>query len=157
MIEGLSLPGRNSEQLNRSLEKRLALPGYIEELSGRRWEYGECDCTMAVATWIKKIIGIDPLERYRGTYHSPAEAQRTVTLAGGFLPTLERRFHEAGLMPTETFEDGDVAAVDPGQYHRLVLQVVGSILAIRFGDVWVCKAYRGIIGDHFRVIQGWRL
>jgi hypothetical protein len=142
---------------DRSLEKRLALPGYIDELSRRRWEYGECDCTMAVATWIERIISVDPLKRYRGTYHSPAEARQVVKLAGGYLPTLGELFFEAGLERTDEFEDGDIAAVDPGNYHRLVLQVVGSILAIRSGNLWIVKAYRGIIGDSFRVREGWRL
>jgi hypothetical protein len=143
--------------LDRSLEKRLALPGYLDELSATPWTWGECDCTMAVATWIMRITGADPLERYRGRYHSASEAKRTARRAGGFLPALGALLDEAGLERTQTFEDGDIAAVYAGVHERLALPVVGCILAIRFGDLWAVKAYRGVVAHDFRIIHGWRL
>jgi hypothetical protein len=142
---------------DRSLEKRLALPGYIEELSSTPWQWGECDCTMAVATWIERITGIDPLSAYRGRYHSASEAKRTAKRAGGFLAALGAHFANAGLERTEDFETGDVAAVEAGMDERFVLPVVGCILAIRFGNYWVVKARWGVIGRAFPVIHGWRL
>jgi hypothetical protein len=145
-----------AEFLNdRSFEKRLALPGYIEELSKAPWIWGECDCTMAVATWIERITGADPLTQYRGRYRSPLEAKRTARRAGGFLPALGALFEAAGLARTKDFETGDVAAVNAGE--GLVLPVVGSVLAIRFGNLWVCKAPRGVVAGAFPVIAGWRL
>jgi hypothetical protein len=112
---------------------------------------------MAVATWIERIVGIDPLRDYRGRYHTAEEARETVKLAGGFLPAIGRYFDEAGLERTQVFEDGDVAAVTAGMHERFVLPVVGAILAIRSGALWVCKAHRGIVGRDFTVIHGWRL
>jgi Domain of unknown function (DUF6950) len=146
------LHGRASE---RAFEKRLALPAYIEELSKAPWIWGECDCTMAVAAWIKLIIGIDPLSTYRGRYHSPSEAKRTARLAGGFLPAIGELLKAAGLVSTKDFEIGDVAAVNPGASN--LLPVVGSVLAIRCGNLWLCKAPRGVIARDFPVIAGWRL
>jgi hypothetical protein len=139
---------------DRSLEKRLALPAYVEELSAAPWIWGECDCTMAVATWIERITGADPLKQYRGTYHSPLSAKRTAKLAGGFLPALGELFANAGLERTQDFETGDVAAIHGGS---LVVPVVGHALAIRFGHLWVCKALRGVVARDFQVIIGWRL
>jgi hypothetical protein len=140
---------------DRSLEKRLALPDYVEELSRTPWQWGECDCTMAVATWIERITGADPLERYRGRYHSASDAKRTAKRAGGFLPALGALFDAAGLERTETFETGDVAVVSPPE--GFVEPVVGSILAIRFGDLWLVKAPRGVVARPYPVIIGWRL
>lgn len=155
MIGGSRLPGPNS--VDRSLEKRLALPGYLDELSGRPWVWSQCDCTMAVGEWIRRITGSDPLRGFRGTYASPDEARETVRKAGGFLPTLGMLFDEAGIACTADYEDGDVAAVQAGVGERFVLPVVGCILAIRFGDLWVAKAHRGIVARGFTVIHGWRL
>lgn len=142
---------------DRSVEKRLALPAYVDELARTPWSWGSVDCTMAVATWIERITGVDPLRKYRGRYHSASEAKRTVRRAGGFLPTLGALFDMAGLERTQTFEDGDVAAVNVSIQERFVLPVVGCVLAIRFGQLWVCKAHRGIVARNFTVITGWRL
>jgi hypothetical protein len=137
------------------LEKRLALPGYVEELSRVPWVWGECDCTMAVATWIERITGADPLAQYRGRYHSASGAMRTARRAGGYLPALGALFAAAGLVRTQDFEPGDVAAISPPE--GFVEPVVGSILAIRFGDLWVLKAPRGVVARPYPVIAGWRL
>jgi hypothetical protein len=152
MTGGFRLRGPVSD---RALEKRLALPAYVEELSRAPWVWGECDCTMAVATWIERITGSDPLARYRGRYHSASDAKRTARRAGGFLPTLGALFDAAGLAPTQDFEPGDVAAIHAGSND--VVPVVGSVLAIRFGNLWVCKAPRGVVARDFAVIAGWRL
>jgi hypothetical protein len=146
-----------AELLNdRSLEKRLALPGYVEELSKAPWIWGECDCTMAIATWIERITGADPLARYRGRYHSASDAMRTARRAGGFLSALGACFEAAGLELTREYETGDVAAVNTGS-HAIVFPVVGYVLAIRFGHLWVAKAPRGVVAGDFAVIAGWRL
>lgn len=154
MTGDIRLLGRNSD---RSWEKRLALPGYLDELSAAKWVWSKCDCTMAVATWIERIVGIDPLRKYRGTYHTADEAKRTAKLAGGFLPALGELFDAAGLERTQDFEDGDVAAINAGVHERFMLPVVGCILAIRSHPLWVVKAHRGIVGRDFQVIHGWRL
>lgn len=133
------------------------MPGYLDELSATPWTWGECDCTMAVATWIERIRGTDPLKHYRGIYHTAEEARETVKFVGGFLPAIGRYFDNAGLERTQAFEDGDVAAVNVARHERFVLPVVGCILAIRFGDLWVAKAHRGIVARDFQVIHGWRL
>jgi uncharacterized protein DUF6950 len=145
-----------AELLNdRSLEKRLALPGYVEELSRLAWIWGESDCTQCVGEWIRRITGADPLERYRGRYHTAIEAKRTAARAGGFLPALGALFEAAGLERTQDFEPGDVAAVHASSHD--VVPVVGSVLAIRFGNLWICKAPRGVVAGDFPVIAGWRL
>jgi hypothetical protein len=140
---------------DRSCEKRLALPGYVEELSAAPWVWGECDCTMAVAEWINRITGADPLALYRGRYHSAAEAMRTAKRAGGFLPALGALLEAAGLERTQDYETGDVAAVHVIEWSTM--PVVGATLAIRFGSLWICKAPRGVVGGEFPVIAGWRL
>lgn len=133
------------------------MPGYLDELARRPWVWGECDCTMAVAGWIELITGRDPLRKYRGAYSTPDEAKRTAKLAGGFLPALGELFDRAGLERTQDFEEGDVAAVNAGLHERFILPVVGAILAIRCGSLWVVKARRGIVGREFNVIHGWRV
>jgi hypothetical protein len=84
------------------------------------------------------------------------DAKRTARLAGGFLPALGERFKAAGLESTQTYETGDVAAIDASM-HEQVMPVVGSVLAIRFGNLWICKAPRGVVARDFAVIEGWRL
>lgn len=112
---------------------------------------------MVVADWIERIIGVDPLYEYRRTYGTADEARETANRAGGFLPTIGMLFDGCGLKRTQDFEDGDVAAVSPGIHIRAVIPVVGCILAIRSGELWIVKAARGIVGRDFPVIHGWRL
>jgi hypothetical protein len=111
---------------------------------------------MAVATWIERITGADPLARYRGRYHSASDAMRTARRAGGYLPALGASLEAAGLELTRDYETGDVAAVNTGS-HPIVFPVVGYVLAIRFGNLWICKAPRGVVAGDFAVIAGWRL
>jgi hypothetical protein len=110
---------------------------------------------MAVGEWIKRITGTDPLAEFRGRYHSASDAMRTAKRAGGFLPALGALFGAVGLEHTKDFEPGDVAAVHV--IGRSTVPVVGAALVIRFGNLWVCKAQRGVIGGEFPVIAGWRL
>lgn len=142
---------------DRSWEKRLALPGYLDELAAQPWRWGSIDCTQCVGEWIRRITGSDPLHEYRGTYATPDEARETARQAGGFLPAIGSLFDHAGLVRTQDYEDGDVAAINAGLPERFLLPVVGCILAIRFGDLWVAKAHRGIVARNFTVIHGWRL
>lgn len=147
--------GQSSE---RSLEKRLALLDYMDELASRPWIWSETDCTMSVAKWIDLVTGLDPLGKYRGKYHTADQARETARRAGGFVPTVSRLLDEAGLERTSEPETGDVGIVIVPVGERNVLPVVGAILAIRALDrLWVCKAMRGLACKDFPIFTAWRL
>lgn len=140
-----------------SFEKKIAVVRYVSELADRPWQWGECDCTMAVADWIKEVRGINPLAKYRGAYSTADEARETAKQAGGFVPEIGRLFDEAGMKRVMIPEDGDVAMVIVPPKFRNVLPVVGVIMAIRFGKSWVCKGMKGVVGrTDFEPLHIWR-
>jgi hypothetical protein len=139
-------------------EKRLAVLAYVDEIASKRWQWGECDCTMAVATWIERATGVDPLAQFRGTYSTPDEARAVVKRAGGFGPTIGRLFDEMGLERTLTPECGDVGIINASIGLRHCMPVVGAIMAIRVGPMWMVKALRGLSGrTDFEPVVVWRL
>lgn len=139
-------------------EKRLAVLAYVDELASKPWVWSECDCTMAIATWIERVRGIDPLAEYRGTYSTPDEARVVAKRAGGFGPTIGRLFDDMGLERTQSPECGDVGIINASLALRHSLPVVGAIMAIRVKPLWMVKALRGVAGRaDFDPVVMWRL
>lgn len=157
-IAGSRSAGHASRRFD-AYEKRLAILDYMDEMSVRPWIWGETDCTMSVAKWINLVTDLDPLGKYRGTYHNADEARETARRAGGFVPTVSRLLDEAGFERTFEPEIGDVGIVIVPLAERKVLPVVGAILAIRaiFSNLWLCKSMRGLACQPFQAFTAWRL
>lgn len=51
------------------------LAGHILEAYSRPFAWGTHDCVLWCADWVRKATGTDHAERYRGTYHTAAEAK----------------------------------------------------------------------------------
>ena len=142
--------------LSDPLHKELALTLYVEELAAARWAWGECDCTLAVASWIERLHGIDPAKLFRGTYHTAEEARALVKRKGGFMPWIGMLLDRMGLERTQAPETGDVGIIIAPQAFRATMPVVGAIMAIRRDHLWIAKAAHGIVGQPFEAIVAWR-
>jgi hypothetical protein len=86
------------------------LTDYLRASAGRRFAYGEFDCGLFLADWIKLVRGFDPAAALRGSYHRledvPGMHER-----GGLLHVLTSLARSSGLHTTRHPRLGDVALV----------------------------------------------
>jgi len=131
----------------------VTLADYLKGASGRPFVWGECDCCLFAADWIKARTGIDPAAALRGAYASEFEAKDVM--------------HRTG---TQTFSDfvclhmtlADVAeTVDPqeGDVGILRVPVHGETVGIRTGlGRWAFKTRRGVFtGACPDVVVAWSI
>jgi len=111
--------------------------------SGFTWEWGVCDCTLFVASWVLEATGKDPGEGLRSTYSTAAEANAIVDAHGGMVDFIDWRLSSHGFMRTEAPVDGDVGLVEVPTGISIDNVAVKIIPAICWGPLWVAMAARG--------------
>lgn len=90
------------------------LPAFTVPNRGRKFEWGRFDCALGVCDWIKASTGIDPGEKFRGTYSSEDGANE---ITGGNLAAFAAGIAaEYGMseIPVRMARRGDVLFVDNG-------------------------------------------
>ena len=116
--------------------------------------WGESDCVLVCADWVRQCRGVDPAASMRGAYSSPQELNRRFGWLYDPLAVLEPRMTDAGLPATETPLVGDVG---------LVLQSSGGgVQAWHQGGVclgngiWAVKGMEGV-GAHVpaHILRAW--
>jgi hypothetical protein len=126
------------------------LDAYLRAAAGQPFVWGERDCCLWAADWIKARTGRDPAEGFRGRYRTRLGAHRLVRRLGGWQPAMRELAERAGLAERECGEDaapGDVA---------LVVMQPHPVLAIRGRIGWACKTERGVVESAlFRDIRVW--
>lgn len=58
------------------------LAGHIAAARDREFAWGEHDCVLWCADWVRTLTGTDPASRWRGTYSTEAEAQTVLRALG---------------------------------------------------------------------------
>jgi hypothetical protein len=131
---------------------------YLDVQAARAWAWGECDCTVGlVSDWIRLRRGIDPAAPYRARYSSPEAARALVIEQGGFVPLIGHILDEAGLERTGAPISGDIGVIDVDLGERQSMPVVGGVMGIRIGDLWVTRALHGLRYRAFPFAQAWRV
>lgn len=116
----------------------MTLDRYLERLAGRRFAFGQHDCLLAVADWVRELTGHDEGAWYRGTYNTDAGWRGIVERAGGVVRLLDDTCARLGLVPTlGDLRCGDVGAID-------LPAGVGLTGAIFVGPRWVSVATTGL-------------
>lgn len=105
-----------------------------------RW--GETDCLMLPADWVKRIRGVDPAEDVRLTYETGAECQRVWRFFTEPLLAVAPRMEKAGLSRTARPVPGDVGIIlvqtDPGVSRPHGALFLGRNWAVKCADGSVC-------------------
>lgn len=115
---------------------RPELAAFLRAAASEPFRFGEWDCAMTLANWVRAETGIDPGADLRGRYDSPRGWMRLAVADGGLPGLMGRVMLAAGLMAVTDPQDGDVAVLDvPG---------LGPSGAIRSGSRWVMKDTRGL-------------
>ncbi|PNG26999.1 hypothetical protein CR492_04665 [Methylocella silvestris] len=126
----------------------MTLEDYLRAAAARPFRWGECDCCLFVADWIKAVHGFDVANGWRGAYSDERGARRALVMSGGLVRLMSLRMQAHGLAPTDTPRPGDIGVVEA---------TAGATAAIRGGRGWICKTPEGIGASPFRVIGAWSI
>lgn len=132
------------------------LKDYIEKCSMSPWEWGEMDCVLFTAGWVIDQRGFDIASTIRGKYKTMREAQRLIKRMGGFVQGIGA-YLDTVLERTASPVTGDIGIVDAPLSMRGHMPVCGAVMAIRQGDLWVCRTAHGAVAADLQHIAAWRV
>lgn len=113
------------------------------------FELGRCDCSLWVADWVRKRVGIDLAEDFRGKYRTRGEYLRLLIPMGSLVRVTARRMQAIGaeIIAPDDARPGDIGVIATSD---------GPALAIRSADGWRAKIGDELAGsDH--ATFAWRL
>lgn len=77
--------------------REAALRRHLRAMAERPFIYGDCDCALAVADWVRTATGVDPASSLRGAYDNEAGWQLRVAAAGGLVQLFDTLARRSGL------------------------------------------------------------
>jgi hypothetical protein len=90
------------------------LSRFINEAAERPFRWGDWDCLLWLADWVRANRGVDPAGDLRGRYSSMLGAARIVREAGGMVGLVDSRLKTASLARANVGARGDIAVVNVG-------------------------------------------
>jgi hypothetical protein len=138
-------------------EVLMALPEYLATLARKRFVYGETDCLMILADWVRHRRGVDPAARWRGTYHDEAGCRAALIAGGGLVRCIEAGLGPLGIVRTAAPRHGDIGLVRTfiQRGARVVLRPVGALCVAP--DRWAVMTDRGLSVARFEPYKAWAL
>jgi len=99
---------------------------FVQSRQSRPFVWGEHDCCLFAADWVRELHGIDPAEDFRGAYTSALGAARIVGHGFSLATFVGDRFAALGFdkIPVLSASRGDLVAAHVGAYSRLCLGIV---------------------------------
>jgi hypothetical protein len=129
-------------------DRASRLTAFLAEGSALPFVWGERDCTLWVADWIKAERGFDPAAARRGSYATASECWRLLRRAGGLASVVTVALAQASLAETDAPDVGDVGLVETA---------VGPMMAICTGAAWALKSIDGIAILPIAPVRVWAL
>lgn len=117
------------------------LAKFLRDAAAAPFAFGEWDCCMLVANWVRLARGgVDPSPGLRGSYSDDAGWRAIVEGAGGMAKLVGSIAAAAGLSPVSAGEErpGDIAVV-----NVVALGVEAGAVCVGPGK-WVVKLSRGV-------------
>jgi hypothetical protein len=90
------------------------LSRFLNEAAERPFRWGEWDCLLWLADWVRLNRGVDSAGDLRGRYFNMLGAARIVRDAGGMVGLVDSRLKAAGLPRVNVGARGDIAIVSVG-------------------------------------------
>lgn len=124
------------------------MPAFLRRLAAEPFEYGRCDCLLALADWVAIQTGVDLGTEFRGRYRSDRGWKRIIVRAGGMRTLVGELLYRVGWL--------EVAEPRPGDIGVLVVSPdYGPVGALRGERHWHLKTARGLAAVPFgSPIQG---
>ena len=124
----------------------MELATFLREHAASPLVWGEDDCSLFVANWLRASRGVDPALDLRGTYSCWLGAIRRIRRAGGLVWLFGPRLEAIGMHVTDAPQSGDVAVVSAP---------AGDVGAIRTAHGWAAKTTGGVIVAAFEPVMAW--
>lgn len=126
------------------------LTRFLRRAAAEPFAYGEWDCAMFLANWVRGLTGSDPAAALRGAYRGEAGWRRLVLREGGLVALVGRVARSAGLVEVEAGreEPGDIGVI------RTRLGATG---AIRVAGGWAVKVRRSVAIGPADALAAWRV
>jgi hypothetical protein len=120
------------------------LRDFLRESYALPFVWGERDCALWVADWIRRRRGVDLGAPFRGTYSSAAGCEYLLAREGGLLALASRLCAGAGLaaIDQDDAENGDMACVAGPLGPTLGLMVFRRVAMLARDGLVVSRAYR---------------
>ncbi len=109
------------------------LTQFIRAAMRREFVWGEFDCILFCTDWVRIQNGIDPAARWRGRYHTEAEALAIIDGFGSLAALCDEGY--SGILDRCAPQDALVGVIETPQ---------GDVGAVRASASWVILAERGI-------------
>jgi hypothetical protein len=127
------------------------LPAFLRQAAAQPFAYGDWDCALTLANWVRAATGVDPAPALRGAYGSERGYRRLLVAQGGLEALVDALAAAAGLRriaPDEALS-GDIGLVD--------VPTRGLTGAIRSTDFWAIKLARPLTFVKVAAVAAWRL
>lgn len=132
------------------------LQEFMQAQSAIPFRWGQSDCLLFCAEWVKQSTGTDPATCFRGTYATEEEAQELVRRQGGFVAATEAALAASGLsyrsLGRGQHEAGAIGIIADRETHQLR----GGVST---GRGWIMKSPLGVIADQtgrLLVVRAWQ-
>jgi hypothetical protein len=124
------------------------LQEFMRRAAAEPFRFGEWDCAMTLANWVRERTGEDPARHLRGRYRTRLGWVRIVRREGGLVALVGRVATAAGMVETQ-----DPA---PGAVGVVLVPDVGLAGGIHVGEGrWAVKLDRGITAGPLAVERAW--
>ena len=127
------------------------LAKFIEGAQKRPFSWGEFDCCLFAADWVREMTGTDAAAELRGVYASEDDALELVRAYGGMTAMVDFLLspYNVAMVPRELARRGDVCLVD---------SVHGEALGVCCGERIACATYTGLVMAPMRLAHAaWRI
>jgi len=124
------------------------LPSYLKMAAAEPFKWGETDCCMFLADWIRWKHAKDLASEFLGRYHSQRGAQLLIKREGGVIALLDKRLLAAGFPRTKAPVSGDAG---------VIITPLGETAAICTETGWVFKSAGGLIAGKPPAAASWKL
>lgn len=128
----------------------LLVPIFLREAASHKFEFGQWDCVITLANWLRFQLDDDPAIDIRGTYSNIRGWKEVVKKEGGMISFVGGRAHRVGLREIE----GDPKIGDIGLI-RIKRSQGYWVGAIRGSTKWWFKISDGITATELPASRIW--
>nr|CAD6413053.1 hypothetical protein REQ54_01100 [Rhizobium sp. Q54] len=127
------------------------LSGFLAAYDRKPWEPSTVNCLMFTAAWAIWLGYSDPVEKWRGTFHTEDQFKAIVEAAGGCAPLMDEAAATIGAKRVDRPSRGDVGVIGS------VRNIHRQFGAICDGDRWLVRFINSIGPMTARPLTVWRL
>jgi hypothetical protein len=134
------------------------LSRYLAEAAARGFVWGEHDCMLFAADWVREVSGVDPAARWRGKYNSQWQAEALLATQGGMGEAMAQALSACNwsTVSVVALEAGDVVLAAPREGVVAARHVAGIAVDQRKVALLTQRGKRELVVAPVPVLRAWR-